>query len=86
MAVDPAEHPVTWPALLIPKPCVLNAPKVPRSSSARCCSVPPQTAFAEHDQVIQALPANAANHALNIRPLEGDRGADSTSWMPIAFT
>ena len=29
------------------------------------------SAFVEQDQVIQALPANAANHALNIRPLPG---------------
>jgi hypothetical protein len=30
-----------------------------------------QTAFVEHDQVIQALPANAANQALNMRSLLG---------------
>src|SRR5205823_2347232 len=31
----------------------------------------PQSAFVEHDQVIQALAANAANQALNMRSLPG---------------
>jgi hypothetical protein len=39
----------------------------------------PQTAFAEHDQVIQALPANAANHALNIALCQSERGGESTA-------
>lgn len=31
----------------------------------------PQAAFVEHDHVIQALPANAANQPLNVRSLRG---------------
>ncbi len=31
----------------------------------------PQAAFVEHDHLIQALPANAANHPLNMRSLPG---------------
>jgi hypothetical protein len=44
-----------------------------------------QTAFVEHDQVIQALPANAGNPALNMSSLAGERGADRTCSIPIAF-
>ena len=36
-----------------------------------CLQMPHQTPLVEYDQVIQTLPPNAANHALNIRSLPG---------------
>jgi hypothetical protein len=51
-----------------------------------CLEVPVQAAFVEHDQVIQAFAADRADDPLNVSTLQGERGADSTCLMPIAFT
>lgn len=45
-----------------------------------------ETAFVEHDQVIQALAANAADQGLDIRSRQGERGADNTCSILIVFT
>ena len=45
-----------------------------------------QRAFAEDDDMIQAFAANRPNQPFDIRPLQWRPGADSTCFMPIAFT
>jgi hypothetical protein len=46
---------------------------------------PAQVRFTEHDDVVQALPADRANESLNVSVLPGDRGAIGRSRMPIAL-
>ena len=45
-----------------------------------------ERALAEYDHVVQALAANGADQPFDIGTLPGDRGAESTCLMPIAFT
>ena len=44
-----------------------------------------QMSFVEHDQVIQAVSAYAADDAFAIRVCQGDRGAIRTSSIPISW-
>src|SRR6266571_5545600 len=45
---------------------------------------PAQVRFTEHDDVVQALPADRANESLTQAFCQGDRGAIGRSRMPIA--
>ena len=41
--------------------------------------------FADHDDVVKALPSNRADHALGISVCHGERGAMTTSPMSNVF-
>ena len=42
--------------------------------------------FIEHNQMVQSLASNRANHPFHIRSLQGERGVDSTSSMSMSRT
>jgi len=48
--------------------------------------IPAQTALVEYDYVIEAPPSSGTDHSFDIARCHGDRGAESTCLVPIAFT
>jgi len=47
---------------------------------------PPQVTFVEDDDVVEALALDRADDTLDVRFCQGERGAVTTSVMPIAST
>jgi hypothetical protein len=62
----------------------MSSPVMVISKIGRECSM--QRAFTEDDDMIQAFAANRPDQPFDVPLCYGDRGADSTCLIPIAFT
>ncbi len=70
--------------------CVLEQSQMrsaPMIVGDKTLKVPVKASFVKYNYMVQALAADSPDHALDIGArCQGDRGADSTCLIPIAFT